>query len=114
MDAIDRGKSSELKGFVSAGACRAPSRSLRRDRYDGAMRSAIISILFVAAGCVGEAPDGFEAPEDEVVTLAAAAPLVNGQAVTGLAATQGQELHFALDVPAGASALRFAIAGGTG
>jgi uncharacterized protein YkwD len=78
------------------------------------MRSTLVCILFAVAGCVGDIPEGFEAPEEEVVTLAATVPLVNGQPVSGLAASQGVELHFALDVPAGASALRFVIAGGTG
>jgi vibriolysin len=40
--------------------------------------------------------------------------LTNGEAVSNLSASTGQELHFSLDVPSGASNLEFAISGGTG
>lgn len=40
--------------------------------------------------------------------------LQNGAPVHGLAAGTGSALHFSIDVPAGASALRFEIAGGSG
>jgi serine protease len=40
--------------------------------------------------------------------------LENGVPVSGLSASQGQELHFTLEVPAGASALSFQISGGSG
>jgi len=69
------------------------------------------------AGCVvvdDIDADGFSAPEEEVVSLAASVPLVNGTPVSALAAVTGQELQYALDVPAGATNLRFEIAGGTG
>lgn len=41
-------------------------------------------------------------------------PLTNGVPVTGLGASQGQELHFLLDVPSGASDLLFQSSGGSG
>ncbi len=41
-------------------------------------------------------------------------PLNNGETVSNLSASTGQELHFSLDVPSGASNLQFAISGGTG
>lgn len=40
--------------------------------------------------------------------------LSNGVAVTGLAATQGNQLNYTMVVPAGATNLSFAISGGTG
>ncbi|MFC6981701.1 PPC domain-containing protein [Microbulbifer taiwanensis] len=40
--------------------------------------------------------------------------LENGVAETGLSASSGQELHFTLEVPAGASNLEFQISGGSG
>lgn len=40
--------------------------------------------------------------------------LENGVPVTGLSASQGQELHFTLEVPAGATDLVFQISGGSG
>jgi uncharacterized protein YkwD len=76
---------------------------------------AVLSIVVLAASCVvGDPEPGFEAPDDPVISLAAAAPLVNGVPVGGLAGARGQELHYALEVPAGATNLRFTIAGGTG
>src|SRR5688572_19652451 len=106
--------SSEHKGFVCTGPFHKPSRSPCAAGYHRAMRSTIVSVLFVVAatgtaGCVTEVPAGFEAPDEEVVTLAATVPLSNGTAISGLGATKGQELHFALDVPTGASNLRFVI-----
>ncbi len=71
------------------------------------------------AGCTTtvestEAPEGFSAPDEAVFALAAATTLGNGQPVTGLGAARGVELHYQLAVPAGATALRVQIAGGTG
>ena len=40
--------------------------------------------------------------------------LVNGQTVSNLSASTGQELHFSLQVPSGATDLQFAISGGSG
>jgi hypothetical protein len=40
--------------------------------------------------------------------------LTNGQTVSGLAASTGAELHYALDVTSGASNLNFSISGGSG
>ncbi|WP_305852097.1 S8 family serine peptidase [Aliikangiella sp. G2MR2-5] len=40
--------------------------------------------------------------------------LENGVAKTGLSASKGEELHYTLEVPAGATDLTFTIAGGTG
>ena len=40
--------------------------------------------------------------------------LTNGVAVTGLAATAGNSLNYTLEVPAGATNLKFVISGGTG
>lgn len=79
------------------------------------MRTIAIVLAGTLAACVvGEPPEDFQAPEDEVVTLAAPAPLTNGTPVSGLAAATYQELHFAIEVPAGATALQLAISGGTG
>ncbi len=40
--------------------------------------------------------------------------LVNGVAKTGLAGAKSSELHYSIDVPAGATDLKFTMAGGTG
>ena len=80
-----------------------------------ASRTALFTAFFLAGCVVGDPEPGFEAPEEEVISLAAAAPLVNGQPITGLAGAQGSELHYSIAVPSGATNLRFQISGpGTG
>ncbi|WP_323846214.1 S8 family peptidase [Microbulbifer magnicolonia] len=61
-----------------------------------------------AAAAVAAAGDGGGDPEpgDGV--------LENGVTESGLSASQGQELHFTLEVPAGASDLQFQMSGGSG
>jgi uncharacterized protein YkwD len=78
------------------------------------MKRMSLSILLLLGACVVGDEADFQAPDDQVVSLAITAPLTSGQPLTGLAATQGQELAYAIDVPAGATELRFAITGGTG
>jgi serine protease len=60
----------------------------------------------LASGCNITTPPPPPPVEDGV--------LVNGVAVTGLAAATGDSLRFTLDVPAGSTNVNFAMAGGTG
>ncbi|WP_190285587.1 collagenase [Montanilutibacter psychrotolerans] len=60
---------------------------------------------------------GATATRSQSVTVSAGAPaqaLVNGVAKTGLSTRTDRWLSFTMDVPAGASNLRFAMSGGTG
>jgi len=68
----------------------------------------------LAACVVDPEPADFSAPEEDVVSQAATAPLVNGTPVANLGAAKGQELYYSIDVPAGATNLKLEIAGGTG
>lgn len=63
--------------------------------------------------------NGATATRTQSVTVTAVTPptdtvLANGVARTGLAAATGQKLAFVMDVPAGATNLKFTMAGGTG
>jgi uncharacterized protein YkwD len=78
------------------------------------MKTSLVVFLILVAGCVADDEADFAAPDEEIISLAAAAPLGNGTPITGLGAAQGAELSYAIDVPAGATALRIAISGGTG
>jgi len=78
-----------------------------------------LAVSALVAGCAGDAYDlddehGGEEPHESIRASAAAIDLINGVPVTGLAGTRGQELHYALVVPAGATGLGFALSGGTG
>ncbi|HTJ47663.1 MAG TPA: CAP domain-containing protein [Kofleriaceae bacterium] len=78
------------------------------------MKTIFAALLFAFAACdVGTIEHGIDEPETASF-LAAPAPLANGTPVTGLAASRGANLVYSIDVPAGASALKFQISGGTG
>jgi uncharacterized protein YkwD len=81
--------------------------------------SSLVAALAAAslAGCDPGVADGDHGADEPLESeLAAAAPtaLVNGTPVTGLAAARGSNLQFTIDVPAGASSLKFQQSGGTG
>jgi uncharacterized protein YkwD len=72
------------------------------------MRWMVIVGLFVGCG-------GSELEEGEIESsVGTPIALVNGTAVTGLAAARAEERHYFLDVPAGASGLAFSIDGPRG
>src|SRR5262245_40173873 len=87
-----------------------------------ATRTLVLCALSSAlvAGCIGASVDAVDEdraadePTESLRATATPAVLVSGTPVANLAAARGAELHFTLDVPAGATHLRFAISGGTG
>ncbi len=66
------------------------------------------------AGCGAGIADAAAAVAALTGAAAADTLLQNGVAVPALAGAQGAELHFSLDVPAGATGLSFQISGGSG
>lgn len=74
------------------------------------------SLLIAVSACSDTSADRvYEAPVDETATaLDAPVELQSGVALSGLSGATGDEKQFFIRVPAGATALRFSIRGGTG
>ena len=79
-----------------------------RDNKTGfGMINATAAKAYLDASCNGPTDPGTGTGTGDLV-------LVNGVAKTGLAGAKSDELHFSLDVPAGAKDLSFTMSGGTG
>jgi len=77
----------------------------RDDKTGYGLIDAVAAKAYLDQSCDGPTDPG-TGPGDNV--------LVNGTAKTGLAGAKGEELHFSIDVTAGASDLGFTMSGGTG
>jgi serine protease len=77
----------------------------RDDKTGFGLIQAVAAKEYLDASCNGPTDPG-PGPGGNVLT--------NGVAMTGLAGAKGDELHFSMDVPAGATNLNFAMSGGTG
>jgi uncharacterized protein YkwD len=73
----------------------------------------VLVVAFVGCGSVGVEHER-ESDDLDIVRDLVVAPLKPGEPRTGLSGKRGEEQHFSIEVPQGATNLRFALSGGTG